>query len=196
MTTKTGFIYRINFPNGKSYIGQTVQIPSKRLRAHINCSKNNKSKHYHSKLSRALRKYDELYNLDVLYDNVPLGLLDNMESWMIASHNSVDFGYNTESGGSARKTFCHSEETKEKIRQHKLGRKLSKEHKQKISNAINANHPFLGRKHSEETKLLISLNHGMKGKHHTDDSRKKMSESRLGKKRGSYKKNSSPIFPI
>jgi group I intron endonuclease len=52
----------------------------------------------------------------------------------------------------------HSSETREKLRQANLGKKLSNETKQKISNSILCSkNPFYGKHHSEETRKILSL---------------------------------------
>lgn len=78
------------------------------------------------------------------------------------------------------KGIKRSEETKRKIseslkgNEYNLGKKLSDEHKQKIS----ANHVgMLGKFHTEETKKKISDFN--KGKHLTDETKQKMSESHI-----------------
>jgi group I intron endonuclease len=50
----------------------------------------------------------------------------------------------------------HSEESKEKMRDVKIGRKLSEEHRNKISLHLINTPPFRGKRHSDETKRKIS----------------------------------------
>lgn len=74
-----------------------------------------------------------------------------------------------------------SDESREKIRQYRLGKKASEETKQKFSEIRKGNgNPFYGKHHTQETKdLLRKINTGRK---HTDEARKKMSEKRKGVK--------------
>lgn len=64
------------------------------------------------------------------------------------------------------------------------GKKLSEEHKQKISsnhaNFKENNHPFYGKHHTEQSKQKMSEAH--KGKKHSEETKKKMSESHLKNK--------------
>jgi len=74
----------------------------------------------------------------------------------------------------------YTKERAEKISKALTGKKLTKEHKQKLKE----NHKgFKGRKHTEEAKKKMSgKNHHMYGKKHTEEAKKKMSESSKGKK--------------
>lgn len=67
----------------------------------------------------------------------------------------------------------HSKETIEKLKLSLTGRKLSKEHIDKIKTN------FLGKKHSEETKKILSQKH--KGKKMSKESIEKMKKTRTGK---------------
>jgi hypothetical protein len=90
---------------------------------------------------------------------------------------------------SKRDYHAVSDETREKMRNAKLGRKLSEETKRKVSE--NHSRHMKGKTHSDEAKRKISENnaahkedyvHPMQGKHHTDEAKQKMSESRKGVK--------------
>nr|DAL08534.1 MAG TPA_asm: intron associated endonuclease [Caudoviricetes sp.] len=78
----------------------------------------------------------------------------------------------------------HTEDTKEKIRNKRIGTHLTEETKQKISNATKGeNNPRYGKTLEEETKIKISealkgKETWMKGKTHTDEAKRKISESR------------------
>lgn len=64
---------------------------------------------------------------------------------------------------------------------HNYGKKLSEEHKKKISDKVKGeNHPLYGKHHSDETKKKISEAH--KGKIISLDVREKISEAHKGKK--------------
>lgn len=74
-----------------------------------------------------------------------------------------------------------SDETRLRQRNSAIGRKASKETKEKISKATSGeNHPFFGKKHSEESKAKMSLansgeNHPKWGTKHSEETRAKMS---------------------
>jgi group I intron endonuclease len=187
-----GCIYAIVFPNGKVYIGQTIQEPIKRFNAHIAEAIRNSSQSYHSKVANAIRKYKNEIYLDVLYDRVPSYDLDFLERRTIYFYDSVNNGYNILTGGNSNKSFKHTEQTKQKLKIAHLGKKLSASHKDKISQSLKKNPPWLGRKHTEESKKKISLNHGMKGKKHTLESLQKISFHSKGSSNPMYGKTHSP----
>lgn len=79
-----------------------------------------------------------------------------------------------------------SEESLTKMRNAKLGKKLSKSHKAAIANAQQGeNHPMYGKKHSNKTKAL--MREKALGRKASDETRKKMSESQI--KRAADKTN-------
>jgi len=80
-----------------------------------------------------------------------------------------------------KKREPRSEETKRKISKALKGRKLSKEHREKMKkNRVG----MLGKYHREETKKKIS--NTQKGKHHSKETKKKMSMSHKGMYSTSY----------
>lgn len=105
-------IYLItNNVNGKVYVGQSVNI-ERRWLAHKEASENGKELH----LYRAIRKYGiDNFSLKVLMYINDKSLMNELEAKFIIDYNSTDrkFGYNLQSGG---KSFLQSEETKEKLR--------------------------------------------------------------------------------
>lgn len=135
---KENVIYKLTFPNGKVYIGQTVQKLKNRLYRHCNESFRVKDSGFNTIKSRAIRKY-MTFEVEVLYQGEDL---DYNEINYIKEYNSLnrEFGYNLESGGNLNKIV--SEETREKISLANTGKKR--------------------KKFSEETKLKMSLAH--KGK--------------------------------
>jgi len=88
--SKTGVIYEIRFDNGKSYIGQTVNL-KKRKMSHMWNSKNNEKPLY-----RAMRKYDYDW---VILEEVLIDLLDEKEQYYIKLKSSFVGGYNLNIGG-------------------------------------------------------------------------------------------------
>ena len=84
--------------------------------------------------------------------------------------------------------FHHSKESKEKLRQARLGMPLSAKTKQKISKATQGkNNGMFGRHHSKTTRKRLSeinIGHpsGKKGKHLSEETKRKISDSLKGAK--------------
>ena len=57
-----GIIYRSFCPDGKNYIGQTLQSLDRRKKRHISNSNNKNNSNYNSKFYRAARKLENLLN--------------------------------------------------------------------------------------------------------------------------------------
>jgi hypothetical protein len=129
---KKNVIYKLTFPNGKVYIGQTSQLLRERVRQHCSDAFNKES---HTPKGRAIRKYLSL-NIEVLYQGDEL---DYNEINYIKEYNSTnqEYGYNLESGGNLNKIV--SEETRRKLSESNKGRIVSEETKDKIRGVNNPN---------------------------------------------------------
>lgn len=173
----------INQINGNKYIGITNQKPEDRWG-------NNGYKYnmeHQPVFARAIKKYGwENFTHEIVAKELSKQEADQMEIELIALYHTnccryknPVMGYNMTDGGDG----C-------------VGRDLSEETKQKISNAAKErlknpeNHPMFGKLSAEETKQKISEslkgkyggeNNPMFGKHHSEESRKKMSEAKKGK---------------
>jgi len=80
----------------------------------------------------------------------------------------------------------HTEETKQKLSEIKIGKKLSEDHKNAISEGNKGcKNGMYGKTHSEETKKKMSEN--AHGRTWTTEQKELRSKMQLGKKRGSYK---------
>jgi len=84
-----------------------------------------------------------------------------------------------------------SYQTKEKLRQAKLGTRRTPETRRKISQTVSgSNNPFYGRQHTEESKLKISNAKKGKpgswtGKKHSEETKEKMRQAKLKKQKHS-----------
>jgi group I intron endonuclease len=163
-------IYQLtNNVNEKIYIGVTNNF-EKRMREHSYASNN-------CVISRAIRKYGwENFTARTLYttDNKDQAYNEIEPKYILESKsNDPTFGYNSTAGGEGSVGYKHSPETRERMRQRKLGRTLSSEHRKnisdsnrgqkrteesrkKMSNAMKGNKNFLGKSFSEETLKLLS----------------------------------------
>lgn len=117
-------IYKLTAPNGKCYIGQSVELNRRFSRYRAKMCK--KQRH----LYNAIKKYGwENFKVEVLwstkrperYRNFNM-LLDTLEIAWIKKFDSVANGYNLQSGGHRGRP---SEETKQLLREANLGKKQS-----------------------------------------------------------------------
>ena len=168
---KENVVYKLTFPNGKVYIGQTVQKLKNRLYAHCNDSFYVKDSGFNNHKSRAIRKY-MTFEVEVLYQGDDL---DIQEINYIKEYNSTnqEYGYNIESGGSLNKIV--SEETKRKISEANKGRIVSEETRRKMSEAQKGQKGHKGIKHSEEHKRKIGESN--KGKIFSEEHKRKIAKS-------------------
>lgn len=189
-----------NTITGKHYIGQTKFTAFERFRGHLKESRMQKSHRKGSKFHSALRKYGkDAFIITVLTTCNTQDETDLAEQYWISYFKSTDdeFGYNTAIGGLTHfGPKNHSEETKAKMREAKLGKKFTEEHKRRLSesgkgkhNHTKENHPLWGKKHSEETRKKIAdanrikssgENNARWGAIVSDETRRKISEANKG----------------
>lgn len=132
---ETTFIYTLSDKNGNiRYIGKTSYI-KQRLYAHIKEAKSNRISHkinwINSLLFNNERPVIEILD-EVLIDDWQLH-----ETYWIEQFRQWGFNLtNQTSGGDGGKDYKHTAESKEKMRQSKLGTTLSEEHREKISLSV------------------------------------------------------------
>ena len=161
--------------NGKKYIGLTGQKPNERWHNGHNYKNN---RHFES----SIKKYGwENFDHEIYASGLTKEEACSIEVELIKKYNTTDdkFGYNLDSGGTYT---THSEQTKEKMRQSALGRKLSDETKEKIRQASKGNKNCLGRHHTEEAKRKNREAHLNTTHEVSDETRKKISERCTTKK--------------
>ena len=182
-----GQVYCItNLINGRFYIGQTIRSLSYRWSVHKSDSKYRPE----SWLHKAIRKYGpenfDIQRLGVAATEDDLNRLEEM--WILATGACKrEFGYNLKTGGSQGRP---TPEVIEKIRAKNTGRKLSEEHRRRMSAARK------GVKHSPEHTAKIAA--ALKGRtpspqcrasvalansrrQHSDETRRKLSLSTTAK---------------
>ena len=184
------YIHR-NLINGKVYIGQTCK--TLQSRSGVDGKNYIKSTHFWN----AIKKYGwDNFEHEVLYEGLTGEEANEIERKLIKQYNSNNdkFGYNLDSGGKNGNT--RSEETKEKLRNKKLGelnpnfgKKLSKETRERMSiSRTGEKHPMYGKHHSKETKEKISKKKkgvkldGKKRRSFTREQIEKLRNDNLGKK--------------
>ena len=159
---RTGIIYGYtNLESGKMYIGQTLH-PERRWNAHrYGKYKNGWHKDYQNNPDK--------YEYSVIEYDVPEDKLDEREIFWIKFFDSYNNGYNLTEGGNSTRGYKHTEEYKLHLSKlhsgsgnpfynnHSLagknhpmdGKKLSEEHRKKISEASNhqgENNPMYGKR--------------------------------------------------
>lgn len=195
-------IYMIkNKINNKIYIGKSIKIENRWYQHRYSLNNNLSSNLY---LQASWNKYgEENFEFSIIELIENNNLLNNKEIYWINKFNSTnkENGYNITSGGDGRSCSCsdqtkkkisnsligmfsgenhhmygkhHSDETIRKISQSNMGKKLSNEHKLKISKKSKMY------KHSDITKEKIRL--GNTGKIISDKTREKISKANKGKK--------------
>ena len=174
-----------NKVNGKQYVGQTVE---------------NRKVGHGMAITTAYKKYGkEAFE----YERICTGIdnrstLNYLERFWIATHNSIaPNGYNIEAGGTDKGIVAES--TKQKLREHNLGKVVSMDVRKKISESLKGDkNPFYGKTHSPEVLAKISaanigkivviseeakkkigaanagINNGMYGKKHTEETKAKL----------------------
>lgn len=152
-------IYKIlNNVNGKMYIGQSINIKA-RWKDHINAL--NRGDSHCALLQRAWNKYgQDNFSFEIL-ELCNEDMLDEVEVKYIEMYDTINNGYNIETGGNKNKQL--SGKTKQLLREAHLGKPMSDETKRKMSSS------------------RTGKGNGMYGKRHTAESKKKMSEAKKGK---------------
>ena len=136
-----GFIYKINFPNGKSYIGQTTKTVEERLKAHLR--KSNKC----VLVRNALQKYKDCYEIETLVE-INDKRLDEYEIKFIKLYDTLcPHGYNLQQGGNGG---IPSEQVRENMRKAHSNRVVHEQWRKAISDGLK------GHKHSQETIAKLS----------------------------------------
>ena len=170
-----GYIYKIEFPNGKHYIGLTSRSLKQRQREH-KCSAQNDNTHC---LYNALRKYDmvdafELVEIDTADTQEELCEKEIGYILTYNSHYMDGNGYNMTYGGEGTTGYVYTEDVKQnmsetKKKYHEDNPEAGKEHgermkkyyeehpeaRQKNSEAqqkYNKEHPEAAKEHSERLK--------------------------------------------
>jgi len=132
------FIYKLtNTLNNKIYIGLTTESISERCRKRIAEAKYRDSRN--SYILNAIRKHgSEVFKVEQIDTAITLEELQQKEIFYIQQYNSTNrkIGYNLTKGGEGNLGLKMSDETKEKIRQKRLGNKWSNERKLKHSETL------------------------------------------------------------
>jgi group I intron endonuclease len=162
-----GCLYKIDFANGKSYVGITRQTAERRFKQHMSNRKKDAKK---SILYNALRKYKSHdYVLRTLVISDDYEYLKFIEKRAIQVFGTLyPAGYNLTEGGEGT-----------------VGYKLSEESKKRIGELSKGNSYAKGRKHTEEQKRKIRVARAkqiMKPHECSEEAKAKIREKTLGNK--------------
>ena len=144
--------------NHKKYIGITCQNPNRRWQNGFGYKRN---EHFYN----AILKYGwDTFNHYILFTDLTKEGAEQKEVELIAKYKTSNrkFGYNLTNGGEC--IGKHTKETCIKISKQRLGKHLTKETKEKISNAIKGNkNPMFGKvgKDNSISKTVICLETGI-----------------------------------
>ena len=110
-----GYIYKIDFPNDKVYIGLTTTSLKQRKKEHKSCAKAGIKKH----LYNALRKYNmidtfELIEIDTADTEKELREKEIMYIFEYNSYSKYGYGYNMTYGGEGVNGWVATQEQREK----------------------------------------------------------------------------------
>lgn len=201
LTNIIGYIYKITAPNGAVYIGQTINV--RKRKSDYNCGSFKKQK----QLWNNCQKYnwnpsDTFEVIDECLCGEDKVFLNEREIYWISFYDSCKNGLNCTEGGKGQVGRIWTEEQRERQREITksngsgfkrgnkitLGRKLSEEHKAKISESNKGHEAWnKGKETPQEVKekIIISTsgekNH-FYGKSHSEDSREKIRNSKIGTK--------------
>jgi len=164
-----------NTINAMQYVGVTSNIKG---RWYQHKKANGSSKYLHT----SIKKYGiENFVFTHVADAFSWENALEIEMMLIKQHNTkAPNGYNLTDGGQGTIGYKWSDDSRKKIRDINIGKKLSEETKKKQSLAHVGNKYNLGKKASNETKAKMSAIR--LGKKHTQESKRKMSIASLGKK--------------
>jgi len=160
-------LYMFTFPNGKSYVGRTVDF-DRRLRTHVRKSSQC------TYVKRCFEKYGiDSVDITILKSNVRgMHLANQWERFFIATFGTLaPHGLNMTPGGDG---VCYTEEIKKKIGDANRGKQRTEEHREKMSIAVKLKYQKYGVSKYTRQKLSAIL----KGRIFTPEHCQKISESR------------------
>jgi group I intron endonuclease len=158
-----GALYRLSFPNGKSYIGITTKTAEARLAAHIYASRRGSPAPVH----HAINKYGDRHtSVETLVVADDWGYLCDLERRAIvhfatkapSGYNVADGGDGAPKGNSFRLGKKHTDEAKQRMSAARLGKiKHTDEARSRISAALMGNRRGFCKKLSPESRRKQSV---------------------------------------
>jgi group I intron endonuclease len=181
LTNVVGYIYKLTSPNGKIYIGQTI---NKKQRKYHYKSGNYKQQ---IKLWNNVQKYNwKPFESFQIIEEILCGpdkqFLNEREKYWIKFYDSHKKGLNCNEGGSGNVGYIFSDESKLKMSNyHKNKPPMSNETKELLRKInLGDKNPMFGKKHSDEIKVKISEK--LTGKKLSLETKEKIKNANIGKK--------------
>ena len=176
MEEKNYCVYiHINKINNKKYVGITKTSTAKRWGKNGSAYTRDKS----SVFGRAIEKYGwENFNHEIFATDLNKEHACALEIMLIEilRTRNVMYGYNIQPGGQLGNAgVVFSEESKAKMREAKIGRELTEEHKRHISESLKGHKPANFTEESKEKLRLANI-----GKTLSDETRKRISDTLTG----------------
>lgn len=144
-----GALYRLDFPNGKSYVGITTLDVNDRFAEHVACSSKSRKWAVHKAIAK--------YGADSVRV-VTLAIADSWEYLCLIERKAIEVfgtfgkaGYNLTSGGEGIVGYSHSEEARKKMSASHRGVRRSDAHRENIRKALLGNKYPLGKKQPPQT---------------------------------------------
>ena len=129
-----GYIYKITNPEGKVYIGQTINL-NKRIGNYKNPRKN-----WNTAIAISIRNNGwELHTFEIIEECLVISdkeLLNLREIYWINYYDSFNNGLNSTIGGNGTYGYKHTDEHKKKISKLFINRQFSEETRSKISKSL------------------------------------------------------------
>lgn len=174
---KSGIYAIKNKMNNKMYIGQSVNV-NKRKSYHLWLLRNNS--HFNPKLQNAFNKYGEENFEFVILEKCNKEELDDKEIEYISRYNTTNNGYNICEGGGGSLGRTLSEETKQKISNANIGRKQDEIAKKRKSKAMKE--LWKTAEYRKKMKQRPKPKPWNKGRRLTEEEKKHLSEKLKGRR--------------
>jgi hypothetical protein len=187
----SGYIYKIQFPNGKHYIGLTTTSLDERTRQHKGRAKSGDTKY----LYNAIRKYNMIDTLELIKIDTAdtFHELCEKEIRYIIDYNSYYMngnGYNMTYGGEGTNGYVYTEEARdqqsERMKEYyKNNPEAGKEHSERMINHYNEN-PEEREKQGERMKTILEnpeirekMRESQQKRWENQEAREQMSEAKI-----------------
>lgn len=176
-------IYKITNHKNEVYIGQSRNIKS-RLSQYRN--KNCKAQ---PRIYESINIHGwENHNFQIIHElpsDIEQIVVDTYETYYWQQH--IDCGFKMLNSVEPGTVYCPTDEIKNKISRSLKNRKLTLEHKNKISKSnIGENNANFNKEFTQDHKNKISISNKGKTKIFTEEHRKKLSEAKKGKSRSNF----------